>query len=156
MSDHEDVLRSLVRELLAEALASGGDEAVSVTNDAELNAFARRVAKLSEQPARREAVVAGTLRFRLADRASASGGAGDACGAGGASRLAAPVAPRVESKASGASGDLRVEAGALTERLVIAAAADGKTVVLGRRAVVTPLALDKARSLGVAVRRETV
>jgi hypothetical protein len=139
MSDHEGVLRSLVRELLAEALASGGDEAVSVTNDAELNAFARRVATLCEQPAQREAVVAGTLRFRLAGGAGGSGGVGD-------------LGPAADA----ASGDLRVEAGALTERLVIAAAADGKTVVLGRRAVVTPLALDKARSLGVAVRRETV
>jgi hypothetical protein len=48
---------------------------------------------------------------------------------------------------------LRIERGALTEKLVMRAAQDGRRVVLGRRAVVTPLALDKARSLGVDVER---
>jgi hypothetical protein len=48
---------------------------------------------------------------------------------------------------------LRIERGALTEKLVMSAAKDGRRVVLGRRAVATPLALDKARSLGVDVER---
>jgi hypothetical protein len=48
----------------------------------------------------------------------------------------------------------RVEKGAVTERMVAAAARDGAALVLGPRAVLTPLARDKARALGVPVRKE--
>jgi hypothetical protein len=50
---------------------------------------------------------------------------------------------------------LRVERGAVTERDVKKAAADGARVVIGRRAVLTPLARDKARSLGVVIEKES-
>jgi hypothetical protein len=55
-----------------------------------------------------------------------------------------------------AAGDtaLRIERGAVTERAVVAAAKDGRRIVLGARAVVTPLARDKARALGVALEKE--
>jgi hypothetical protein len=49
---------------------------------------------------------------------------------------------------------LRIERGAVTERAVVAAAKDGRRIVLGPRAVVTPLARDKARALGVALEKE--
>ena len=48
----------------------------------------------------------------------------------------------------------RVERGAVTERMVAAAARDGAALVLGPRAVLTPLARDKARALGVPVQKE--
>ncbi|HLQ55497.1 MAG TPA: hypothetical protein VK162_14655, partial [Streptosporangiaceae bacterium] len=48
----------------------------------------------------------------------------------------------------------RVEKGAVTERAVIAAAKAGDRLVLGPRAVLTPLARDKARALGVLVEKE--
>ena len=48
----------------------------------------------------------------------------------------------------------RVEKGAVTERMVAAAARDGAALVLGPRAVLTPLARDKARALGVPVQKE--
>jgi hypothetical protein len=48
----------------------------------------------------------------------------------------------------------RVEKGAVTERMVAAAAKAGAALVLGPRAVLTPLARDKARALGVPVRKE--
>jgi hypothetical protein len=48
----------------------------------------------------------------------------------------------------------RVEKGAVTERIVAAAARDGAALVLGPRAVLTPLARDKARALGVPVQKE--
>jgi hypothetical protein len=47
-----------------------------------------------------------------------------------------------------------VEKGAVTERAVIAAAKAGHRLVLGPRAVLTPLARDKARALGVPVEKE--
>jgi hypothetical protein len=48
----------------------------------------------------------------------------------------------------------RVEKGAVTERMVAAAAKAGAALVLGPRAVLTPLARDKARALGVPVQKE--
>ena len=44
--------------------------------------------------------------------------------------------------------------GAVTERLVAAAGKAGAALVLGPRAVLTPLARDKARALGVPVQKE--
>jgi hypothetical protein len=49
---------------------------------------------------------------------------------------------------------LRIDRGAVTERAVIKAAAEGARLVLGRGAVLTPLARDKARSLGVEIEKE--
>lgn len=142
MSVRPDTLQALVRELVADAL-SDRDVPVSIANDDELNAFAARCLELFSAPERRDAFRARKLRFRLAQ-------------ASGASALGQPVERHALSSGHAQSSELRVEAGALTERAVLLAAADGKTVVLGRRAVATPLALDKARSLGVAVRREAV
>lgn len=130
MSAQPDALRALVRELLTEALADQ-EPVVSIASDADLNGFAARLLELFEQPDQRDAFRAGRLKFRLASAADGR-----------------------PSEPSAATPDVRIEAGALTEKTVLAAAADGKTIVLGRRAVATPLALDKARSLGVAVRRE--
>jgi hypothetical protein len=48
----------------------------------------------------------------------------------------------------------RVEKGAVTERTVAAAAKAGERLVLGPKAVLTPLGRDKARALGVTVEKE--
>jgi hypothetical protein len=55
---------------------------------------------------------------------------------------------------SGSGHVQRVERGAVTERMVAAAAKAGAALVLGPRAVLTPLARDKARALGVPVQKE--
>jgi hypothetical protein len=49
---------------------------------------------------------------------------------------------------------VRVDKGAVTERMVSVAAKNGHSLVLGPRAVLTPLGRDKARALGVHVRKE--
>ena len=49
---------------------------------------------------------------------------------------------------------MRVDKGAVTERIVREAAAAGARLVLARRAVLTPLARDQARTLRVAIERE--
>jgi len=56
----------------------------------------------------------------------------------------------------GATGpaDHRIEKGAVTERVVQAAARAGARLVLGPRAVLTPLARDRARTLGVPIEKE--
>jgi hypothetical protein len=49
---------------------------------------------------------------------------------------------------------IRVEKGAVTERAVRAAAAEGARIILGRGAVLTPLARDQARALQVQIEKE--
>jgi hypothetical protein len=56
--------------------------------------------------------------------------------------------------ATAISGDHRIEKGAVTERAVQAAASAGARLVLGPRAVLTPLARDRARALGVPIEKE--
>jgi hypothetical protein len=75
------------------------------------------------------AIRSGKLRFRLG--ATAAAGAGPAT---------APV--------------IRIERGAVTERAVRDAAAQGARLVLAPRAVLTPMARDRARSLGVEIEKE--
>lgn len=48
----------------------------------------------------------------------------------------------------------RIESGAVTERHVTAAAGQGARLVLGRKAVLTPLARDRIRATGITVERE--
>jgi hypothetical protein len=101
-------------------------ETVSLRSDADLMAFVRRLLHLFENPRQREALRTGRLAFRLA----AATGPGS-------------VQP-----------SHRVEKGAVTEAMVTAAARAGARLVLGRGAVLTPLARDRARAAGVDISRE--
>ena len=107
-------------------------ELVTLGSDADLDAFVRRVASLCEDPTARKALRNGQRRFRLA-------------GPAGARTMPSPPHD---------GGVHRIERGAVTERAVKKAAADGGRLVVGRRAVLTPLARDKARVLGVVIERE--
>jgi hypothetical protein len=101
-------------------------ETVSLRTDADLDAFVKRLLRLFENPQRRDALRAGRLRFRLA----AAAGPGS-------------VQPAH-----------RVDKGAVTEAMVRQAARAGARLVLGRRAVLTPLARERARAAGVEIERE--
>jgi hypothetical protein len=103
--------------------------AVRVDTDAELHEFALRVLRLADNPKMRRDLIAGRIRFRLADEGSA----------------AAATPTRAVH---------RMDKGAVTESAVAAAASAGARLVLGPRAVLTPLAKDKARALGVRIERE--
>ena len=107
-------------------LAGAGAWTVRVSTDDELHAFALRVLKLADNPKLRGDLISGRARFRLADRPDG----------------AAPIVVH------------RVDKGAVTERTVTAAAAAGARLVLGPRAVLTPLARDSARTLGVPIEKE--
>ena len=132
---HEQ-LRQLVREVLADVVGQralpvpgepAGDDGtwtVRISTDDDLHAFALRVLKLAGNPKLRQDLISGRARFRLAG---------------------APEGPVVVH---------RVEKGAVTERAVAAAATAGARLVLGPRAVLTPLARDKARALGVPISKE--
>jgi hypothetical protein len=152
-----DSAREILRELLAEALAGangngvtpqvppppvaavhrpsswgpppeGGVEHVTIGGDDDLNRFVR---DLFARPDR-EAIAAGRVRFTL--------------GAGGSP----PEPGRPESGSA-----THIPRGAVTERTVAAAAKAGGRLVLGPRAVLTPLAREKARALGVEIERES-
>jgi hypothetical protein len=117
------------------ARAAGGYETVSrpglearpvrLATDEELHEFVLQIIALADNPKRRRDLLGGRLRFTLA----AAG-------------------------APAAAADHRVEKGAVTERAVQAAASAGARLVLGPRAVLTPLARDRARALGVPIEKE--
>jgi hypothetical protein len=108
------------------ARPGGTLQPVRLRTDAELHAFVLQVLRLADNPKRRSDLLAGRLRFTLADRDDGA-------------------VPAVMH---------RVDKGAVTERAVIAAARAGARLVLGPRAVLTPLARDKARTLAVPVEKE--
>jgi hypothetical protein len=101
-------------------------EVVSIRTDADLGNFVLHLLHLFENPKHRDALRAGRLRFRLA--APAAGGT--------------------------AQPSHRIEKGAVTEAMVAASARAGARLVLGRRAVLTPLARDRARATGVEIVKE--
>jgi hypothetical protein len=132
-------LRAAVRAVLREVLPAGtavdagaATHDVVIATDADLTAFVRRVAVQCEDPQQRAAFQEGRHGFRLA----------------GASPGLETVAAQPPRPA------VRVERGAVTERTVRKAAAEGARLVLGMGAVLTPLARDKARSLGVEIEKE--
>ena len=100
-------------------------ERVRIDSDADLERFVHALLARFERDG--EAIRTGRLRFAL--------------GRGGA-----------ESPA--AAGTIRVERGAVTERTVEKAAKAGARLVLGEKAVLTPLAREKARAKGIEIERE--
>ncbi len=113
---------------------SGQDSwVVRIATDTDLRDFALRVLRIADNPKLRRDLIAGRIRFRLADQSAGPAGPG-------------PAAPGPAAH--------WVDKGAVTERAVAAAAKAGARLVLGPRAVLTPLAKDKARALGVLIEME--
>ncbi len=121
---------SSTRQLAPDADPTGAVERVDLRTDADLDAFVRSLVRRLENPRDRMAIRSGKLRFRL-----------------GATGLRA-------ARRASAAPVMRVERGAVTERIVRDAARDGARLVLGPRAVLTPMARDRARSLGVEIEKE--
>jgi len=113
----------------APAAASGVVEEVSLASDAELSAFVQGLLQRFEHPQERAAIRTGAVRFTLRTGASAAA-------------------------ATATAGARRIDDGAVTERLVREAAAAGDSILLGSRAVLTPLGRDVARTLGVTIQKE--
>ena len=137
-----DVLPDLTRvgalQSLQSDLASAASGAVAVRDDADLDQLVRHVAQLCGEPSTRRALLEGRHGFRMQTAAAPSG---------------VPAHP-ASTQAAGPPV-VRVDGGAVTERIVRRAAADGARLVLGPRAVITPLARDRARSLGLLIERDT-
>jgi hypothetical protein len=65
-----------------------------------------------------------------------------------------PAPPHPPPALRASPGVRRIERGAVTERMVRDAARAGERLVLGRGAVLTPLARDRARADGVEIEKE--
>jgi hypothetical protein len=146
-----DQLRALVREVVRDVAASvvpvptppappspvgfaptgplAADEktrtdAVRIATDQDLDAFVRHLLRLFENPKTRADLRAGRLSFRLA------------------------------GNGRGAPATRRIDSGAVTERHIADMSESGGVLVLGGKAVLTPLAREKARALGITIEKE--
>jgi hypothetical protein len=109
-------------------------ELVTLDTDDDLDRFVRALLVRLESPRERRAITAGRVRFTLRG----------------------PPAPG-PAPAPGLGADaatVRIPKGAVTERAVRDAAERGLKLVLARGAVLTPLARDQARALGVEIEKE--
>ncbi len=102
-------------------------ETVRISNESDLRSFVFTLLGLFENPKIRADLRAGRLKFALTGSAAAH-----------------PTAEEVH----------RVDRGAVTERQIAAIAEAGGRLVLGPAAVLTPLAREKARTLGVPFEKE--
>jgi hypothetical protein len=135
-----DELRALIREVIRDVLPTDlpVTETVNLSTDEDLAVFVARLLDLD--PETREDVRTGRRRFKLA----------------------APRLPQVLERPNGltvVNGSAgapirRIERGAVTERVIRDAARAGERLVLGPKAVLTPLAKDRARASGVEITRE--
>lgn len=114
------------------ARQNAGEE-VSLQNDQDLAQFVRRIVHLLENPATREAVKSGRHGFKL-------------------KRSSAPSPAASPGRPGGAAQ--KILKGVVKENTVVDAAKAGARLVIGRGVVVTPLARDKARQLGVQIERD--
>jgi hypothetical protein len=146
MAPDNEMLRALVRDALREALSGGNGvseiakaltvqtkpaqliEVVSLNTDSDVKSLVNRVLDMAADPQSLAALREGTIVFQLSNQSS-------------------------QHSASG-SNTTRIEKGAVTESTIKKAAESGSTLILGRKVVVTSLARDKARDLGVTIIRE--
>jgi hypothetical protein len=135
-------LRALIRDVIATEIAAvkrehapgapvPAEHRVRIANDADLAAFAKQVLSLANDPATRSAIANGSYRFKL------EGASADA---------QTTIAP-----AAGAPA--RIEKGVVTETALLKLPKGTKRLQVGASVSVTPLARDKASSLGITIER---
>jgi hypothetical protein len=145
-----DDLRALVRDVIREALpasiAAAAESAptppptlgpvvvepVSLRSDADLDGFVRRLLDAATDPLTEQALRSGRIRFVLAGQSNVESGSNAVL-----------------------SSSTRIAKGAVTERHIRAAAEAGGKLILGKTAVLTPLARDRARTVGLIIERES-
>ena len=132
-------LRALIRDVIATELAAAkaappagaqSEHRVRIASDADLAAFAKQVLAMAADPAVQKKIASGAYPFRL------EGGQG-----------AAPTA------APPASSAARIDKGVVTESTLIKLPRGTKRLQIGAEVSVTPLAKDKAGSLGITIER---
>ena len=132
-------LRALIRDVIATELAAAkaergapaaAEHRVRIASDADLAAFAKQVLALAADPAVQKKIAAGAYPFRL------DGGQG--------------VAPSAAPPTGAAA---RIDKGVVTESTLIKLPRETKRLQIGAEVSVTPLARDKAGSLGITIER---
>lgn len=142
-------LRQLIRSILIEELADHGvafgggrppearQEFVSIQSDADLARFVERLLHMTRDDHRRTEIESGRLVFRLE---------------GSASKEVSPERyAGHRTLTAGRTGNF--PRGLITESRVHELPADVEVVVLGRNAVLTPLAKDAIRQAGLKIER---
>lgn len=158
---NSDMLRSLVREALRDALGGSQGvaalaaklpaaapaptppvqpvqssaqvtEVVSLSSPQDMNAFVQRILDMGQDEQTRDHLYSGRIAFELAGGHQVAGTSG--------------------TSVSGNS--VHIDKGAVTESMVRKAAESGATLIVGRRAVVTALAKDKAKDMNVTIIKE--
>ena len=131
-------MREVIRDVLPKGLPV--TETVNLSTDEDLAAFVKRLLDLD--PDQREELRSGRKRFRLPDTAPRR------------PHRSRPVPPMGPNGPGTSAPVRRIERGAVTEAVITAAARAGERLVLGRGAVLTPLARDRARASGVQIEKE--
>ena len=146
MSDHRDEARKLVRELLQEALGNGVP-----TVPPPPVAAVHRPSTWSQPAAPGEVIGNATETVRIESDAELAGFVQSVLDRANEIRTG-----RLRFTLGGTTpgNGMRVAHGAVTERTIRKAADAGGRLVLGPGAVLTPLAREKARALGVDIERE--
>jgi hypothetical protein len=152
-----DMIRAMVREVIAEELgnlrqtglvpATDGvplrqvrEEMVSIRSDAELRAFVTRLLEILRDGRSREEIEKGRWVFRLGDPAAGRALSGEHRGAS-------------VSTAAPSAAFARIERGVVSERQIEGLPAGTTCLVVGKPVRLTPLALDRLRMLGIALKR---
>jgi hypothetical protein len=132
-------LRALIRDVIATELAAAKsvapaatplEQRVRIAGDADLAAFAKQVLALASDPNTRKKIETGQYAFRL------EGGQGT-----------------VPSAAPASGSSTRIDKGVVTESTLIKLPRGTKRLQIGAEVSVTPLARDKAGSLGITIER---
>jgi hypothetical protein len=140
-------LRALIRDVIATEIAAvkrdGAPAAkgtpvehrVRIAGDADLAAFAKQVLSLANDPTTRAAIATGSYRFAL--ERGPSNAPTSAPATGGSARI----------------DPVRIERGVVTETALLKLPKGTKRLQIGAGVNVTPLARDKASSLGITIER---
>jgi hypothetical protein len=134
-------LRALIRDVIATEIAAvkrdhppgqpaPAEQRVRIASDADLASFAKQVLSLANDPATRSAIANGSYRFKLE-------------GSSGSAPTSAPAA----------GSSARIEKGVVTETALLKLPKGTKRLQVGASVSVTPLARDKASSLGITIER---
>jgi hypothetical protein len=142
------LIRELVKSVIAEEVAAirrpkaaptpvAAEERVAIASDADLIGFARRVLSLADDPAKAKEIAAGRYPFRLERPTQAT---------------PAP-APRATSASQPTAQSHRIDSGVVTESTLNKLPRGLARLLLGPGVTVTPLAKDRARTLGLTFER---
>ena len=113
------------------------EETVSIRSDADLRAFVARLLEILKDGRSREEIEQGRWVFRLGTAPT-----------GTSEQRGAPV-----SAAAPALSTARIETGVVSERQIDSLARGTSSLVIGKSVRLTPLALDRLRTLGITLKR---